>query len=143
MPSLATTDDEITQCYTVMQELRPHLVRCDFLATVRLMQQDGYQLGYIKNESDVVAVAGFRIATNLFMGKHLYVDDLVTAEQQRSKGYGEQLIHWLRDLAKAEGCAYLHLDSGTHRGRAHKFYFAQGFSIASYHFSEKLRATDL
>ena len=91
MPSLATTDDEITQCYTVMQELRPHLVRCDFLATVRLMQQDGYQLGYIKNESDVVAVAGFRIATNLFMGKHLYVDDLVTAEQQRSKGRGVYL----------------------------------------------------
>jgi len=72
------------------------------------------------------------------MGKHLYIDDLVTAESQRSKGYGETLVRWLRELAIKEGCTYLHLDSGTHRGRAHKFYFEQGFTIASYHFSEEL-----
>lgn len=72
------------------------------------------------------------------MGKYLYIDDLVTAESQRSKGYGETLVRWLRELAIKEGCTYLHLDSGTHRGRAHKFYFEQGFTIASYHFNEEL-----
>jgi len=30
-----------------------------------------------------VAAAGYRIYTNLFMGKHLYVDDLVTLESAR------------------------------------------------------------
>jgi GNAT superfamily N-acetyltransferase len=103
------------------------------------MEKDGYKLAYIREEANIVAVAGYRINTNLFMGKHLYIDDLVTAESQRSKGYGENLLSWLRELAISEGCSYLHLDSGTHRGRAHKFYFEQGFTIASYHFSEQLK----
>ena len=138
MPKIALTDDQISNCFEVMSELRPHLLREDFLSTIREMEQGGYRLLYLEDNSKVVAVAGYRINRNLFMGKHLYVDDLVTADAQRSKGYGEQLINWLRELAKKEGCAFLHLDSGTQRGRAHRFYFAQGFTIASFHFSEKL-----
>lgn len=138
MPKIAITDEEILNCFNVMFELRPHLKRNDFLATVRIMEKEGYKLLYLKNDTSVVAVAGYRFSRNLFMGKHLYVDDLVSLESQRSKGYGEKLITWLRKLAIKEDCSYLHLDSGTQRGRAHKFYFEQGFTIASYHFSEKL-----
>ena len=86
----------------------------------------------------MVAVAGYRIYSNLFMGKHCYIDDLVTASAHRSKGYGEKMITWLRAQALQAGCRVFHLDSGTHRSRAHKFYFDQGFTIASYHFSEEL-----
>ena len=138
MPRIAISDTEILNCFDTMAELRPHLKKDYFLSTVREMEKGGYQLLFIEDDSAVVAVAGFRIARNLHMGKHLYIDDLVTAESQRSKGYGETLVQWLRELAIKEGCTYLNLDSGTHRGRAHKFYFEQGFTIASYHFSEEL-----
>lgn len=138
MPRIAISDTEILNYFDTVAELRQHLKKDQFLATVREMEKGGYQLLYIEDDSAVVAVAGFRIARNLHMGKHLYIDDLVTAESQRSKGYGETLVQWLRELAIKEGCTYLHLDSGTHRGRAHKFYFEQGFTIASYHFSEEL-----
>lgn len=138
MPKVAITDQEIMSCFDVMSELRPHLNRNNFLLSVRRMERDGYRLVFIVNDSIVVAVAGYRLSTNLFMGRHLYIDDLVSSEQQRSKGYGETLIVWLRNLAKVEGCSHLHLDSGTHRGSAHKFYFKQGLTIASYHFSENL-----
>ena len=138
MANIANSDSDILACFDTMAELRPHLIKDDFLATVKDMQKGGYQLAYIREGTIVVAVAGYRIARNLHMGKHLYVDDLVTRESQRSKTYGESLLSWLRELAINEDCAYLHLDSGTHRGRSHKFYFQQGLSIASYHFSEKL-----
>jgi len=134
----AVTDQEIEACFDVMSELRPQLKRQQFLEIVRGMEQDGYRLAGIMDQGRVVAVAGYRIATNLFMGKHLYVDDLVTSETVRSQGYGEQMIQWLRDEAVDAGCNYYHLDSGTHRDQAHKFYFKQGMTIASYHFSEKL-----
>ena len=39
------------------------------------MEGEGYQLAYIGDIEGVVAVAGYRISTNLLMGKHLYVDD--------------------------------------------------------------------
>jgi len=138
MPKQATTDIEIENCFDVMSELRTQLKKGQFLSTVRHMETEGYKLAFIEDGGKVVAVAGYRIYSNLFMGKHLYVDDLVTSENARSKGHGEQLIKWLRNVAKEEGCNFYHLDSGTHRGTAHKFYFNQGFTIASYHFSEQL-----
>lgn len=138
MPKVAKTDEEINRCFEVISELRTNLKREDFLRTVRIMETEGYMMAYLENDKNVVAVAGYRICSNLFMGKNLYIDDLVTSEKERSKGYGENLISWLRRKARSEGCKYFHLDSGTHRGRAHKFYFDKGFTIASYHFSEEL-----
>ena len=139
MPEIAITDREIENCFDVIAELRPHLSRNSFLTTVRNMQVDGFKLAFTQKEGEIVAVAGYRIYTNLYMGKHCYVDDLVTAQAHRSKGYGEEMVNWLRGQARQADCQYFHLDSGTHRGQAHRFYFAQGFTIASYHFSEELK----
>ena len=138
MPQIASTDEEIEACFDVMSELRPHLKRSEFLNMVRDMQKEGFRLACIKDGGQVVAVAGYRIHTTLFMGKNLYVDDLVTSEGSRSNGHGAAMIDWLKAEARASGCRFIHLDSGTQRERAHRFYFAQGFSIASFHFSEKL-----
>lgn len=138
MPKIAKTDNEIENCFDVLSELRPHLVKSDFLETIREMEKQGYKIAFIEESGTVVAAAGYRISNNLFMGKNLYVDDLVTSEKQRSKGFGEILIQWLRQEAQKEKCNFFHLDSGTQRGAAHKFYFKQGFTIASYHFSENL-----
>jgi len=138
VPIDAKTDAEIQKCFDVMAELRTHLKRDDFLDTVRHMESEGYRLAYIEDDQELVAVAGYRIYTNLFFGKNLYVDDLVISASARSKGYGEQMINWLRDKARNAGCRSYHLDSGTARGQAHKFYFNQGFMISSYHFSEQL-----
>jgi GNAT superfamily N-acetyltransferase len=135
----ARTDEEIVACYDVMAELRPHLAREAFLPTVRAMQKDGLRLACIREEGRVVAVAGYRVSTNLFCGRHLYVDDLVTADAARSKGHGKALLAWLRAQAVAEDCDVFHLDSGMQRKRAHQFYLREGLEIAGYHFSERLK----
>ena len=135
---IAQSDDDIAKCFGVTAELRSHLDEESFVDMVRDMGQQGYRLAYIEEGGSVVAVAGYRIFTSLFMGKNLYVDDLVTSSDSRSKGHGKAMIDWLRDLALKEGCTHLHLDSGTQRHRAHRFYLRQGMDIASFHFSEKL-----
>ena len=94
MPQRAKTDAEIEACFEVMAELRPHLKKNQFLSTVRNMESEGFRLIYIATDNiatdnKVVAAAGYRICSNLFMGKHLYVDDLVTAKANRSSGYGK------------------------------------------------------
>ena len=138
MPELANTDSEIEQCFNVMLELRPHLLSDTFIKQVREMEPEGYKLACIREGKNVVCVAGYRISHNLFMGKNLYVDDLITSKSARSKGYGEKMIKYLRDIAVVNQCKVFHLDSGTQRAQAHKFYFKQNLTIASYHFSEKL-----
>ena len=85
-----------------------------------------------------MAVAGYRISECLSWGKFLYVDDLVTRETDRSKGYGATLFDWLIGQAVKEGCVQFHLDSGVQRFGAHRFYLAKRLDITCHHFALKL-----
>jgi len=135
---IATTDSEIAACYPVMRELRSHIAEEQFLMRIREQEKTGYRLAYIQASDRVIAVAGFRIGVNLAWGRFLYVDDLVTHPECRSKGYGAELISWLIEQAKKEGCDQLHLDSGIQREEAHRFYEHAGMTKTSFHFSLKI-----
>lgn len=132
---IAATDDEIRACYPTMFQLRSHLAEAEFVAQVRRQQREGYQLAYLTDEGRVCAVAGFRLQEMLSPGRHVYVDDLVTDERERSRGYGDALFDWLVAWAREHGCARFALDSGVQRAGAHRFYFRKRMHIAHYHFS--------
>ena len=137
---LAKSDDEIRNCYPVMAELRPHVKPDEFLTRVkRQSEAAGYQLAYVVDQ-EVKAVAGFRISENLAWGKFLYVDDLVSKNDDRSKGYGGTLFDWLVEHANENNCDQFHLDSGVHRFRAHRFYLMKRMAIESHHFGLKLKS---
>jgi len=138
-PRHAVTDGDIADCFDVMAELRTQLKRESFVPLVRSMEPDGFRLAFISDGGRVVAVAGYRISTNLFYGRHLYVDDLVTSDAARSQGHGRELLAWLRALAVERGCAAMHLDSGVQRKRAHAFYLREGLVFSGHHFDVRLR----
>jgi GNAT superfamily N-acetyltransferase len=137
---LAESDAEIAACAPVMAQLRPHVASEDFVARMRRLATEGYRLACAVEGGAVVAVAGFHVRENLAWGRHLYVDDLVSDAAQRSRGAGAALIEWLAALARREGCASLHLDSGVQRFAAHRFYLRERFAITSHHFALDLRA---
>ncbi|MDT5272478.1 MAG: hypothetical protein QOH49_4664 [Acidobacteriota bacterium] len=138
--ALAVEDDEILSCYMVMAELRPHVSAEDFLPRVRRqMEIAGYRLAYLSDD-EVKAVAGFRVSECLAWGTFMYVDDLVSKDGERSKGYGGQLFDWLVSYATGEGCDQFHLDSGVQRFAAHRFYLNKRMSIECHHFGLKLKA---
>ena len=136
MPSiaLALTDAEIMACLPVMQELRPHLTEAGFLTQIQRMQAGGFYLAALRAKGEVRAVAGFRLEERLVKGRLLYVDDLVTAADSRSLGYGKQLLSWLIAHARSQDCRQLQLDSGVHRFAAHRFYMREGMHISAHHF---------
>ncbi|MEY2409926.1 MAG: hypothetical protein QOF48_2596 [Verrucomicrobiota bacterium] len=139
MPLLAQTDADILGCFDVLSELRPHLQQGEFVERVRRQEREGgYQLAFVRDDQRVTAVAGFRICEFLAWGKILYVDDLVTASNNRSRGHGGQLIRWLADQARGAGCVQLHLDSGVQRFDAHRFYLRHRMDITAHHFALKL-----
>lgn len=131
---IAESDVEVAACYPVMAELRPHLSEETFVARVRSQERQGYRLAYLAQSSGPVAVAGFRFGESLSWGRFLYVDDLVTASSHRSRGFGAELLSWLTELGKKEGCDQLHLDSGIHRKDAHRFYEREGLRPIAHHF---------
>jgi GNAT superfamily N-acetyltransferase len=133
---IANTDSEIAACYPVMKQLRPDIAEEKFVQKIRELQKFGYQLVYLEVSGKPVAVAGFRISESLAWKRYLYVDDLVTLTNERSKGYGSRLLKWLTDLASRERCEQFHLDSGVQRKDAHRFYEREGMQLPSYHFAK-------
>jgi GNAT superfamily N-acetyltransferase len=139
---IAETPQELRRCFPVMRELRTQITDEEsFIERVLRQQKQGYQLAFLESEGDVRAVAGYRFLESLFSGKNLYVDDLVTRDADRSRGFGAQLLDWLIEQARANDCESLELDSGVQRFEAHRFYFSKRMSISSYHFRVKLDAT--
>ncbi|HEY9735372.1 MAG TPA: GNAT family N-acetyltransferase [Trichocoleus sp.] len=135
---LARSEADLSRCFPVVVQLRPHLSQGEFINRVLQQRQEGYQIAFVEEGEAVTAVAGFRLMNLLFRGRVLYVDDLVTDEAQRSKGYGQQLLDWLTEQARAQGCSALELDSGVQRSGAHRFYFREGLAITSFRFSKPL-----
>ena len=135
---LAKEDREIEDCYPVMAELRGHLTRDEFVRRVkRQAETGGYLLAYLR-DGEIRAVAGFRFLECLAWERILYVDDLVSASGDRSKGYGSALFDWLVDYAREHGCTQLHLDSRVTRFDAHRFYLRKRMIIECHHFSLEL-----
>ncbi len=133
----ARTDEEILSTFDTMFELRPHLVRDDYVALVRKQMEGGYRLTFVRDGAVVEAAAGWRFCQNLAWGRFLYIDDLVTRPRTRSKGHGRALIDHLVAIAKQAGWSAVHLDSGTQRLGAHRFYLRERFDITSFHFARK------
>ena len=136
---IAKTPKEILRCHPVMRELRPLWQNPEqFVERVQRQQEQGYQLAFVESNGEICAVAGYRFMESLFSGKFLYVDDLVTRESDRSRGFGGELLDWLIEQAREHDCENLELDSGVQRFEAHRFYFSKRMSISSYHFRIKI-----
>ena len=109
-----------------MAALRDRIQQESFLAEVRRQQQDGYELIGGFDGDRLVTLAGVRRSHTLSRGEHLFVDDLVTDESVRGRGYGKTMMDWLATRAKADRVPRIYLDS---RLSARGFYERIGFTF--------------
>jgi GNAT superfamily N-acetyltransferase len=137
--TIAKSDAEIRACFSIMVQLRPHLVESEFMERIRRQQQEGYELVFLQADGAVKSVAGFRIQECLYSGRFLYIDDLATDESARSHGYGGLLFDWVVDFGRKSHCDFLRLDSGVQRFAAHRFYLRKRMDITCHHFALKLK----
>ncbi|MCQ1058649.1 GNAT family N-acetyltransferase [Photobacterium sp. ZSDE20] len=131
---LATTNEEIIEIAPIMQQLRPKYTLEKISDLLNQQCKAGYKLVYVKEDNNILCVAGFVTGHKLGWGAYLYIDDLVTDEALRSTGAGQYLIEWFKDYAHINQIEQIHLDSGVHRYGAHKFYLKEDFVISSHHF---------
>lgn len=128
----------LARAEAVHRQLRPQLPP-GYEAKMRKVFAEGGRMCVAADGTEVAGLAVFRLFENTHVGRRFYVDDLVTDERQRGGGVGSLLIAWLEALARRLGCSGLELESGTHRTRAHRFYFREGFTIPSFSFRKEFR----
>ncbi|MFS8063785.1 MAG: GNAT family N-acetyltransferase [Luteimonas sp.] len=130
-----TDEAGLRAVWPVVQQLRPQFDETGFIAQVLRQFDKGFQATALYDEAGVArAFAGWRVHEFLAVGKHVYVDDLVTDEAARSQGHGKAMLDWLKAEARRLGCSRLQLDSGTFRKDAHAFYLREGLRIEAFHF---------
>jgi GNAT superfamily N-acetyltransferase len=136
---LAPDDPRLPLAWEVMAHLRTHRTAAEMDEVYAASAGLGYRITAVLEDERCTAVAGWRLGVNQHLGRHLYVEDLVTDPALRSRGHGAALLDHLRERAREAGCEALHLDSGVQRHDAHRFYFREGLHISSHHFLEALR----
>lgn len=134
----ATSEEDFVKCFDVIQALRPHIEREGFIDLMFDMMDDGYHLTYIEKDGRAVSACGYRYLNFLFIGAHIYIDDLSTLPDYRGFGFASALLDHTIALAHEKGLAAVTLDSGHHRNDAHRLYLNKKFAITSHHFTLKL-----
>jgi GNAT superfamily N-acetyltransferase len=122
----------------VLRELRPHLTSATFSEVYAEGHAQGLRYLAAYEGDRCVGVAGWRLLATTVAIRKLYVDDLVTTEDHRSRGVGHTLLAELTDRARAAGCGALDLDSRVQRADAHRFYMRERMAITAFHFTRTL-----
>ncbi len=133
-------DDLLEAAASLMLQLRPQY-SVETLKTLLMKQiANDYRVVLATDANEqVVGIAGYVMGHKLAWGNYLYIDDLVVDEQSRGQQVGRALLDFCQAMAREQGCDSLHLDSGSQRHGAHKFYLGQGMHISSFHFAQALK----
>lgn len=108
------------------------LVR-DRLETL-LRDHPHYQIAGAFREGRLAGVCGAWIATKIWCGRYLEIDNLVVDPAVRSGGIGSALIRHFERIAAESACNLIVLDSYTSNHASHRLYHRLGFEIWGFHF---------
>jgi GNAT superfamily N-acetyltransferase len=128
---------------SVHRQLRPHLPQGRYIERMKEIFAGGAEMAVVVVGDRVAGITVFRMLERTFSGRELYCDDLVTDSSRRSTGVGRLMMDYMEKLARERECDTFALDSGCQRQQAHKFYFREGLTITSFHFTRTLKGIPL
>ncbi|RYD18680.1 MAG: GNAT family N-acetyltransferase [Verrucomicrobiaceae bacterium] len=111
----------------------PASVVMERLETI-LRDHPHYELFGAFVDGELAGLAGAWVATKIWCGRYLEVDNLVVSEDHRSSGIGSLLVKHLEALAREKDCKVVVLDSYASNTASHRLYYRLGFEIWGFHF---------
>lgn len=111
----------------------------DYEAYMRQMFAEGAEMAVLIADGAIRSLAVYRSHHTTFHGLRFYVDDLVTDEAERGRGFGGQMLAWCENRARERGCDAFDLESGVQRPGTHRFYFRHDLTIFAFGFTKSLR----
>lgn len=128
------TVDEMLGSLNFIQELTPDVTSLQYRQMLQDMVPHNYfQVGVYEGQK-LIAVSGCWIATKIYCGKYLEIDNFVVHKDYRSQNIGKMLVDWMLEEAKSQGCRAALLDAYVENFKAHKFYYNRGFIARGFHY---------
>lgn len=118
-----TSEKEWIHAFPIIKQLRPHLNKKTYIEMIsEAIAKENYKIFALYHHGEMAAVIGFMPMITLNNGRFIWVCDLVTDSNKRSKGYGKKLLAHIHEWAKENGYETVALSSGLQRVDAHRFY---------------------
>jgi ribosomal protein S18 acetylase RimI-like enzyme len=132
------SESDLQRAFVCLRDLRPHLSDLELTEIYRMAcERDSYGFVVMELQGEVVALLGYRILYDFIRGKHLYIDDLITVEKHRSRGFGADLLKYAEGLARGLDCKSLRLCTGIENEAAIRFYERNGWRKKAYAFTKR------
>ena len=138
----ASSREQFTACFPLMQQLRPQLTLDEYLVRVLYMQDEGYRLIYTGLEEVAEALLGYRFATHLDEGRTIVINDFITTPAQRKEGLGAALLLHLKSIAAAADIYHISIKLPFDAPEAQRFCLNQGFVLDKQYLVLHLPGTD-
>ena len=88
--------------------------------------KDGFEVFLAENEGRLVGYMMFKVE-----GDSGFIEDIVVAKEEQTKGIGKALLAYAEDLAKAKGCRFMKTDTTENVNRvpwkAYGFWMRMGY----------------
>ena len=129
-----TSVEEMLETFDLLKILYPDLTTDRYTELLEEIIPHNYKQIAAYHKDKIVGVSGFWIATKIWSGKYLEMDNVIIERGYRSNGIGDQFVKYLKQKATDEKCNMMACDVYTDNFKAHKFYMNQGFIPRGFHF---------
>lgn len=116
------SEAEWRQAFPVLAILRPELDLETMLGIREDVLTSDFHLYGLMERRRVVCVGGCAVQPHIELGRELYIHDLVTAAEHRSKGHGLNMLGYLEAKAREWGCKRVMLHNAARHSDSRRFY---------------------
>ena len=134
-----TTKEAMLEQPPIIQHLYADFTLEKYESLLNEMLSINYKQLIIKENNETIGLAGFWIATKLWCGRYLELDNVIVYPNHRSKGIGKVITEYLVQKAIDNDCTMAVLDAYTTNFAAQKFYMNHGFVPKGFHFVKYLK----
>ena len=134
-----TTKEAMLEQLPIIQQLYADFTIEKYESLLNEMLPINYKQVIIKENNETIGLAGFWIASKLWCGRYLELDNVIVHPNHRSKGVGKLMTEYLIQKATDNNCIMTVLDAYTTNFTAHKFYMNHGFNPKGFHFIKYLK----
>lgn len=142
-PTIRKLDfEDSVQAVGLLVHLNPDLPTAELRARFEAILRDHphYQALGAFCDGKLVGLLGVWIATKVWCGRYLELDNFIVHPLYQGAGIGTALLRAAEALGHEQNCQVLTLDSYTSNHPSHRLYHRLGFEIWGFHFVKPLRA---
>ena len=131
-------NNRLTSILPLIARLNPSLEHSTLTERLQEMITQGYQCAGMYREKQLIGVCGFWIMTKFYVGKHIEPDNVFILPEFRRQGFGKQLLAWIYDYGKTQGCIASELNCYINNACGNAFWEQEGFAKIGYHYQQLL-----